>query len=172
MQDTAHATRLHALDAVRAVALLLGVALHAALSYAPGVDSHLWPLADSQKGVVMSVGTFLIHISRMPVFFLLAGFFAHMMFHREGTRLFLQNRAKRILLPLVLGWFACFLSIAGVVLWHLVRTNGGRMPACGARQADQLAELETACESQKVTRLIDGQLLVINRFEFSRQTSM
>lgn len=127
MQDK-QGTRLHALDAVRAIALLSGIALHAALSYAPGVDSHLWPLRDSQNGLTMSVGIFLIHIFRMPVFFLLAGFFARMMFRSKGTRPFLRNRAGRILLPLVLGWLACFLGIAGVVLWYLVRMNGGRMP--------------------------------------------
>ncbi len=102
--------------------------MHSALSYAPGVDSQLWPLRDSQKGLAMSIGIFLIHIFRMPVFFLLAGFFAHMIFCRKGTRSFLRNRAERILLPLVLGWFACFLSVVGVVAWHLVRMNGGRLP--------------------------------------------
>lgn len=76
----------------------------------------------------MSVTIFLIHVFRMPVFFLLAGFFSHMMFRRQGARQFLRNRAKRILLPLVLGWMACFLCIAGVVLWYLIRLNGGQMP--------------------------------------------
>jgi glucans biosynthesis protein C len=128
MQTHRPQTRLHALDAVRAVALLSGIALHSALSYAPGVDSQLWPLRDSQQSVGMSVFVFLIHMFRMPVFFLLAGFFAHQMFHRQGTLGFLRNRASRILLPLVLGWIVCFLSIAGVVLWHLMRMNGGQMP--------------------------------------------
>lgn len=128
MQTNHQGIRLHALDAVRAIALLSGIALHAALSYAPGVDSQLWPLRDSQKGLAMSVTIFLIHVFRMPVFFLLAGFFAHMMFRRQGARQFLRNRAKRILLPLVLGWMACFLCIAGVVLWYLIRLNGGQMP--------------------------------------------
>ena len=34
----------------------------------------------------------------------------------------------RILLPLVLGWIACFICIAGVVLWFLVKKNSGQMP--------------------------------------------
>jgi len=128
MKNDYQGTRLHSLDAVRAIALLSGIALHTALSYAPGIDSQLWPMRDSEKSLVMSVTIFLIHVFRMPVFFLLAGFFAHMMFRRQGARQFLRNRAKRILLPLVLGWIACFLCIAGVVLWYLARMNGGQMP--------------------------------------------
>lgn len=128
MQNIPQETRLHALDAVRAIALLSGVALHAALSYAPGVGSQLWPLRDSQTGLAMSITIFLIHIFRMPVFFLIAGFFAHMLFYRQGALLFLRNRMGRILLPLAFGWIACLLIMAGVVLWHLWRMNGGQIP--------------------------------------------
>ena len=45
----------------------------------------------------MSVTIFLVHIFRMPMFFLLAGFFAHMLFQRQGTRQYLRNRAITIL---------------------------------------------------------------------------
>jgi uncharacterized membrane protein len=40
------ADRLHALDAVRGFALLLGVAFHAALSFMPGWPPGIWALAD------------------------------------------------------------------------------------------------------------------------------
>ncbi len=76
----------------------------------------------------MSLTIFLIHIFRMPLFFLLAGFFAHALFQRQGTRQFLRNRAMRILLPLVIGWMVCFVCIAGVVMWHLTKLNGGEIP--------------------------------------------
>lgn len=121
-------TRVHALDAIRAFALLLGVAFHGALSYITGVDVWQWPLKDGQQGVAMSLTVFLIHIFRMSLFFLLAGYFAHTLYHRHGTLPFLKNRAMRIMLPLVIGWVVCFSSIAGVVLWHLIRLNGGQIP--------------------------------------------
>ena len=38
--------RVHALDAVRALALLLGVVLHAAMSFVPGIGSVGWPIVD------------------------------------------------------------------------------------------------------------------------------
>ncbi|AKJ31880.1 acyltransferase family protein [Caldimonas brevitalea] len=129
MSNNDPGTRLHALDAVRAIALMLGIALHSALSYMPGIDPQLWPLKDGQQSLSMSLGVFLIHIFRMSVFFLVAGLFAHMLFHRRGAVAFLRNRAARILVPLVLGWVVCFLCIAGVVVWSLVRANGGQWPA-------------------------------------------
>ena len=53
MSASSQDTRLHALDAVRGLALLLGVVLHTAMSYLPGFDV-MWPLADrsDRKSVV------------------------------------------------------------------------------------------------------------------------
>jgi hypothetical protein len=41
----------------------------------------------------------------MEVFFLLAGFFSHMTFHRRGALDFARSRALRIVVPFVFGWF-------------------------------------------------------------------
>ena len=72
---------------------------------------------------------FVIHIFRMSVFFLIAGFLARGLFYREGPWAFCRNRAARILAPLALGWGVCFVLIVGVVLWALAQDNGGRIPA-------------------------------------------
>lgn len=96
MADNHQSARLHALDAIRAIALLSGIVLHSALSYAPGMDPQLWPFKDGQQGIAMSFTIFLIHIFRIPVFFLLAGFFAYTLFHRYVTQEFLRNQAMRI----------------------------------------------------------------------------
>jgi peptidoglycan/LPS O-acetylase OafA/YrhL len=40
----------------------------------------------------------------MPTFFVMAGFFAALLYRREGPRGFLAHRARRILLPLVPAW--------------------------------------------------------------------
>ena len=104
--------RLHALDAARAGALLLGVVFHATMPYLPG--PQMWFVQD-QSAPIMGYLFYIPHIFRMALFFLLAGFFARMMLHRKGTGGFIGNRAKRILLPLVVGWpivmaaiIACF----------------------------------------------------------------
>lgn len=94
--------RLHALDLVRSAALLLGIVFHAALPFLP--DMQLWLVLDSQRSQPVSWLAFTLHSFRMATFFLLAGFFGRMMFHRKGMGGFAKDRAKRILAPLVVFW--------------------------------------------------------------------
>src|SRR5690606_492626 len=96
--------RLHSLDAVRGFALLLGVLFHAGLSFVPGMIPGLWAIVDSSPSTSLSVVLFTSHIFRMTLFFFIAGFFARLAFHRKGTRAFWADRAKRIAVPLVVGW--------------------------------------------------------------------
>src|SRR5687768_4184386 len=51
----------------------------------------------------LGVVFFVSHMFRMSVFFLLAGFFGRMLIERRGVAAFIRDRAKRILLPLVVG---------------------------------------------------------------------
>ena len=46
---------------------------------------------------------FVTHMFRMSLFFLIAGFFGRMLIERKGTRAFIRDRGRRILLPLVVG---------------------------------------------------------------------
>lgn len=91
--------RYHGLDAVRAIALLLGVALHAAQPYVAGLP---WIAPESPSTVLAGIW-YTIHMFRMPVFFLIAGFFGRMMLERRGVVEFVKDRSRRILVPLVLG---------------------------------------------------------------------
>lgn len=123
------AERLHALDAVRAGALLLGIALHGALSFVPLLpDTLWWPVHDVSQHWAMAVLTYAIHVFRMSVFFLVAGLLARALFQRLGPRAFWRNRALRIAAPLALGWPVCFALLGGVTLWGLAKANGGTLP--------------------------------------------
>ena len=62
--------RLHALDAVRGFALLLGVAFHAALSFMPGWPPGIWAMNDNSPSQFLSDAAFVTHIFRMSLFFL------------------------------------------------------------------------------------------------------
>ena len=85
---TSTTERLHALDAVRGFALLAGVVLHATMSFLPGFGAQGWPIVDRTPSVALGVTFFVIHIFRMTTFFMIAGFFAHLLYHRRGaTRL-------------------------------------------------------------------------------------
>jgi glucans biosynthesis protein C len=107
--------RLHALDAVRAFALLLGVILHATLSFMPG--PQMWLVADPSRSIWLAMLFFVIHLFRMTLFFLLAGFFAHLLYHRLGALGFMLNRLKRIGLPLVTFWPIVMTLITLVLVW-------------------------------------------------------
>ncbi len=101
------APRFHDLDALRAVAMLLGIVLHAAIFFIP----ELWPVYEEEDAQAADGGDFYailllgIHGFRMPVFFLLSGFFTAMLWQRRGLRSLGVHRLKRIGLPLLIGCF-------------------------------------------------------------------
>lgn len=95
--------RLHYLDAARAFALLLGIAFHAALSFLPFPVP--WIVNDTSGSLTLTVGIVISHSFRMELFFLLAGFFSHLIFHRKGAGVFLKTRLVRIGIPFIAGWF-------------------------------------------------------------------
>lgn len=105
-------TRIHGLDAVRGGALLLGVLLHASMSFLPG--PQIWVVADVQRSTALSVAFFAIHAMRMTVFFLIAGFFGRMMIEQKGAAAFLADRARRIGIPLVIAWPIVFTAVVMV----------------------------------------------------------
>ena len=92
-------SRRHDLDALRAIAMLLGIVLHAALSFAP----IPWPVKDSQQSDFYYGLFACLHGFRMPLFFMLSGFFTAMLWRKRGLRPLIKQRLKRIVLPLFIG---------------------------------------------------------------------
>jgi peptidoglycan/LPS O-acetylase OafA/YrhL len=119
--------RLHALDAVRGFALLLGIVLHATMSFIPA-PSRIWVIQDSHPSMTLGVLFFVIHVFRMTTFFLIAGFFAHMSFHRRGAWDFIKDRLQRIALPFVVGWPILFAAMVAVTFWAASFPHGGPLP--------------------------------------------
>ena len=100
--ETAQPTpRYHDLDALRAAAMLLGIVLHAALFLVPDA----WPILDKKASNDLPYGDVVsaIHGFRMPVFFLLSGFFTAMLWQRRGLGGVLKQRLQRVGLPLAVG---------------------------------------------------------------------
>lgn len=94
------ADRYHSLDAVRAFALLAGIALHATIAFLPGMRAGNYPISDDSQSIALSAVFFIIHIFRMSLFFAIAGFFAHVLLVRVGAFGLIKNRLRRIALPL------------------------------------------------------------------------
>jgi len=120
--------RLHGLDALRGFALLLGVALHASMSYLPGAQ-YFWIVSEAESSVALGVWFYWIHLFRMTTFFLLAGFFGRLALNRLGLSAFIKDRCKRILLPLLLAWPLVMTAIVMVLVWSAWIKFGGVLPA-------------------------------------------
>ena len=118
-QVKAASRRFHELDALRAFAMLLGIVLHTALFFVP----DLWSKAYSAEGYPAEVSGiytlmfFAIHGFRMPVFFLLSGFFTALLWQKKGLRQLAIQRLKRIGLPLAIGAFTVIPITTFTFLW-------------------------------------------------------
>lgn len=127
--NTNSSERLHALDAVRGFALMLGVAFHASLSFMPGLPPGLWAMKDNSSSAFLSDVAFVAHLFRMSLFFFIAGFFARLLRQKLGTGGFWKNRALRILVPLLVGWVTLVPPIHWIWSWGLGKQLGGAAPA-------------------------------------------
>jgi peptidoglycan/LPS O-acetylase OafA/YrhL len=108
------AARYHSLDALRGVMMLLGIYLHAAVAYSAYGN---WPWKDGSITGLFDVSLGLIHVFRMPVFYVLAGFFAALLYERRGARAFVRNRVIRILVPFAVGWAILFPLVKLLAIW-------------------------------------------------------
>lgn len=112
--------RLHALDALRAFALFLGIYFHASLSFMPGLDT--WAVRDSSTSEIVTWVSGFSHLFRMALFFFIAGYFARLAYLRKGLELFVRDRAKRIGLPLLM-FLPVMLVLLGMI-WEWGAQHG------------------------------------------------
>ncbi|RYE50105.1 MAG: hypothetical protein EOP48_20370, partial [Sphingobacteriales bacterium] len=96
--------RLHGIDALRGVAMLLGIVLHAAIAYKIKPQPN-WPHDHQYNSIAFDLLYDSIHSFRMPLFFLIAGYFSRLLFFRFGSNGFIKHRFKRILVPFVVSIF-------------------------------------------------------------------
>ncbi len=106
----AEPNRIHYLDNLRALAMFAGVLFHASLAYSPLMHTY-WLTADRGQWVGVDIAVWFIHLFRMPLFFVIAGFFAALQVAQRGVGGLLRNRAARVLLPLVVFWPLVTVSI-------------------------------------------------------------
>jgi ABC-type multidrug transport system ATPase subunit/fucose 4-O-acetylase-like acetyltransferase len=130
--------RLHALDAVRAGALLLGIVLHATMSFFLPI-----PARDASQSTTLAIAFFVIHVFRMSLFFLIAGFFARLLLARRGLRGFVVDRARRIALPLSVGWLLIAPPTIAILVIGVSRTfpDAAAAPPAPAAQGFPLTHL-------------------------------
>lgn len=137
------------LDVLRCVAMLLGIALHSLLSFLPAP----WPVQDSSQNGLFFIPFAAIHMFRMPLFFVLSGFFAMFVLQKQGLRGMLRHRARRILLPLLLA------LITIVPVSSLLRHEAVKVEAADPKQRGQLADAIVAGDAVTVARLLDAEAM-------------
>ena len=81
--------------------MLLGIGLHTSLAFFPAP----WWVQDRTSGLDGMFDEFLVavHGFRMPVFFLMSGFFTALLWRRRGLGALLNHRLRRVALPLLAG---------------------------------------------------------------------
>lgn len=108
--------RMHALDGLRAVMMLLGLVIHTVITYTVG-EYEAWPYNDPLTTLFADVTLAYIHAFRMPIFFVIAGLFSAMLYTRRGARGLLSNRFQRIGIPFAIGLLILWpLTISGFSL--------------------------------------------------------
>jgi peptidoglycan/LPS O-acetylase OafA/YrhL len=103
--------RLHHLDALRALTMLLILPAHAL---------SLMALNNVGWTGVEKAAYWLIHVFRLPLFFLVAGFFAALLLEARGIRALLSNRLVRIGVPMLV-----VILLVGPLLDLLVQSQMG-----------------------------------------------
>lgn len=92
--------RLHSLDSLRAIMMLLGIVFHSSLYYST-IDYGVAAQDPHSKSIIMDLIVIFVHSFRMPIFFFIAGFFAAFLLYSRGSKEMLKNRILRVFLPFV-----------------------------------------------------------------------
>jgi peptidoglycan/LPS O-acetylase OafA/YrhL len=138
--------RRHDLDALRAIAMLLGILIHGLLSFVP-MPKGAWPVQDDNASEAFGVVLSAIHGFRMPLFFLISGFFTAMLWRKRGLRSLLRHRFKRIFLPLLIGMFTII-----PVTWAAI--IGISMATAGDQPTLQPMDLFTVSTPEQADRIL------------------
>ena len=92
-------SRIHGLDGYRGVLMMLGIVIHVGMIFFPAEWGGWSNYPATWESHVVAWSIHFVHIFRMPAFFVLAGFFAALLWKRYGLNGMLQNRYQRIILP-------------------------------------------------------------------------
>ena len=110
---SSNSSRIHSLDSLRGIMMMLGIVLHSAITYGEINYGYGWSLKDpNHTDVSNDFIVALIHSFRMQTFFLVAGFFGALLFYERSPKSMIRNRLERIVLP-----FLAFLFI----LWPTIK---------------------------------------------------
>jgi hypothetical protein len=143
--------------------MLLGIVLHASMSFFPS----FWVVADRRQHAAFGVLFWAIHGFRMPVFFVMSGFFSAMLLHRLGRGAMVKHRFRRVFLPLLLGMVTVVPAtnwISSIAMSSAPRHSGGTSATgeastiWAAAEAGDLDAIERHLANGAAVNGLDGEL--------------
>ena len=78
--------------------MILGIVVHSSITFT-SLKIFPWPIKDSDNHLFYDFVVLFIHSFRMPVFFVLSGFFAALLYNKKGFKETLKSRINRIVFP-------------------------------------------------------------------------
>ncbi len=92
--------RIYYLDNLRSFALLLGLVFHTFIVYSSGIG---YTVKSQETSQFYTWFVLWVHTFRMPLFFLLSGYFSEFLFTKKGEKYFYQSRFTRVGIPILVG---------------------------------------------------------------------
>jgi glucans biosynthesis protein C len=86
------------------------------LAYSP-MAHGIWFTADTQQSAVVDWISWFTHLFRMPLFFVIAGFFVAYLITKRGMGGMMWNRTKRIVFPFIIFWPLCMWAVVAGMIW-------------------------------------------------------
>jgi len=108
--------RYYGLDALRGTMMMLGIVLHSCMLYLVVPPPTMPILTDHNTSYLFDILIGFIHSVRMPVFFLLSGFFTSLLVEKRGIVGTYRNQASRVLAPLLIA----IVTILPITLFLLI----------------------------------------------------
>ena len=145
--------------------MLIGIALHAALSF---VDIP-WPVQDTERAPLLGLFVAAVHGFRMPLFFLLSGFFTAMLWKRRGAAGLLKHRTMRIALPFAIG---CVTIVP--LMWLIIAMTGVDVQPLTSPNLLQERMTQSAASSSRDlwTAAVGGDIGAVQQFIKTDPTSV
>ena len=94
--------RMHDIDVLRTIAVMMGIVFHGALSFMPSFIG--WAVMDVSTSSAIPALVVISHSFRMPLFFMLAGFFTTLALRHCSLWNLAKSRLIRLGIPFILGW--------------------------------------------------------------------
>lgn len=125
--------RIHSLDSLRAIMMLLGLVLHSAITYSTTEWGRVWSIKDpNSTSFFNDYIVLLIHDFRMQIFFLVAGFFGAMLFYERTPLKMVRNRIARIVFPFIVFVILLWPSIVFTFVFTGATFGGSSDPLAAA----------------------------------------